>query len=154
MKWKTLTLFAPLLIGSMLVPVAHSQQQRSASDAVVAEITRLENASVKADLANDSSFLKDYSADDYVAGSSWGNWETKASILKDMSAPKANKANKEEMSDLKIRTYGNTAIATYNESYDSLYHGTARTRTTMCTDTWVKEDAWKLVAGHCSEVAK
>jgi hypothetical protein len=71
-----------------------------------------------------------------------------------MSDPQANKTNKEEMSDLKVRAYGNTAIATFTETYDSLYHGEHRARTIICTDTWANQGSWKLVAGHCSEQAK
>jgi ketosteroid isomerase-like protein len=148
-----------LLVGMFLtalvcVPVAVAQEKHSADSATVAEITRLEQEYVKADLANDSAFLKQNSADDYTAGSSWGNWDTKDSILKDMTDSKANRINSEEMTNLKVRSYGNTAIATYNEKYDSMYHGKHRARTTMCTDTWVKDPSWKLAAGHCSQVAQ
>ena len=143
-----------LFAALVFVPMSFAQEQHSSDATTVSEITQLEQDYVKADLANDSSFLKEHSADDYTAGSSWGNWETKASTLKDMSDSKANRTNSEEMTNLKVRSYGNTAIATYNEKYDSMYHGKHRARTTMCTDTWVKDPAWKLVAGHCSQVAK
>jgi hypothetical protein len=134
--------------------MAFSQTPKSGNSAAIAEVTRLEQEGVKADLANDSSFAMQYYAQDYTGGSSWGTWDTKASILKDMSDTQANKTNKEEMSILKVRAYGNTAIANFNETYDSLYHGEHRARTVMCTDTWVKQGTWKLVAGHCSELAK
>jgi hypothetical protein len=71
-----------------------------------------------------------------------------------MSDPQANKTNKEEISDLKVRAYGNTVIANFKETYDSLYHGEHRARSVMCTDTWVKKGTWKLVADHCSQLAK
>jgi hypothetical protein len=154
MRSKSIFLLAALLVAATIVPMAFASKQKSGDGDAVAEVTRLEQASVKADLAGDSSFLKEHAADDYTAGSSWGVSETKASMLKDMSNPQANKTNKEEISDLKVRAYGNTAIATFNETYDSLYHGEHRARTTICTDTWVKQDKWKLVAGHCSELAK
>ncbi len=153
MRSKSVFLLAVLLTAVTLVSMAFPQMQKSGSGAV-AEVTRLEQQGVKADLANDPSFVKQYYAEDYTGGSSWGTWDTKASILKDMSDPKANKTNKEEMSDLKVRAYGNTAIANFNETYDSLYHGEHRARTVMCTDTWVKQGTWKLVAGHCSQLAK
>ena len=154
MRTKKAFLLAVLCAASIVVPMAFSQKHQAGGSAT-AEITKLEQDSVKADLANDPSFLKQHAAEDYTGGSSWGNWDTKASILKDMSDPKANKTNKDEISNIKVRSYGNTAIATYNETYDSLYHGEHRARTTMCTDTWVKmEGSWKLVAGHCSQLAK
>ena len=126
MRTKSVFLLAVLLTAATLVPMSFSQKKQSGNDDAVAEITHLEQDYVKADLANDSSFVKKHCADDYTAGSSWGNWDTKTSILKNMSDPQANKTNKEEQSDLKVRAHGNAAIATYNETYDSLYHGEHR----------------------------
>jgi hypothetical protein len=118
----------------------------------VATITEMENASVKTDTDGDSSFVeKDY-ADNFSGGSSSGNWETKQSILANM---KDNKTNSEVISDLNIRIYGETAIATYKSTYDSVYHGEHCFRTILSTDTFVKQDGlWKQVASHSSELAK
>ena len=154
MRSKSVFLLAVLLTAVTFVSMAFSQEMQKSGSGAIAEVTRLEQESVKADLKNDSSFAKQYYAEDYTGGSSWGTWDSKASVLKDMMDMKANKTNKEEMSDLKVRAYGNTAIATFTETYDSLYHGEHRMRTVMCTDTWVKQGTWKLVAGHCSQLAK
>jgi hypothetical protein len=40
----------------------------------VATITEMENDSVKADTAGDSSYVKKNYADNFIGGSSWGNW--------------------------------------------------------------------------------
>jgi len=120
-----------------------------------ATITEMENASVKADKAGDSSFVEKNYADNFSGGSSWGNWETKQSILADMKDSKNNKTNSEEISDLNVRFYGDTAIATYKSTYDSLYHGEHRARTILSTDTFARQDgSWKQVASHSSEMAK
>lgn len=151
MRSKSVFLPAALLLAAMFASTAFAQKS---SDAI-AEVTRLVQESSKASLANDASFFEKHTADDYTAGSSWGVWDTKASILKDMSDTKANKMSKDVISDLKVRAYDNTVIATYKDSYDQLYHGEHRARTVMCTDTWVKDGAtWKVVANHCSQVAK
>src|ERR1039457_2388405 len=144
MRSKSVILIAVLLTPVSSVSMAFPQTQKSGSDAV-AEVTRLQQESVKADLANDPSFVKQYYAGDYTSGSIWGISDKKASVLKDMSDPQANKTNKEEISDLKVRAYGNTVIANFKETYDSLYHGQHRARSVMCTDTWVKQGTWKLV---------
>lgn len=151
MRSKSVFLFAVLLTAATLVSIAFPQTPTAGA---VAEVTSLEQEGVKADLANDPSFAKQYYAEDYTGGTSWGSWDTKASILKDMSDSKANKTNKSEISDFKVRAYGNTAIATYTDTYDALYHGKQRARSVMCTDTWVKQSTWKLVATHCSQLAK
>ena len=155
MRSKSVFLPALLLVAASFATTAVAQQKPDDS-ATVAEVTRLTQEGSKATLANDPAFVKQYYADDYTGGSSWGNWDTKSSTLQDMSDTKANKPNKDEISDLKVRAYGNTAIATYNDTYDQMYHGKRRARTVMCTDTWSKDDsgAWKLVAGHCSQLAK
>lgn len=121
----------------------------------VATITQMENASVKADMAGDSSYVEKNYADSFSGGSSWGNWETKQSILADMKDSKNNKTNSEEISDIKVQIYGNTAIATYKSTYDSTYHGEHRARTILSTDTFVRQGgSWKQVASHSSELAK
>jgi ketosteroid isomerase-like protein len=121
----------------------------------VATITQMENASVKADMAGDSSYVEKSYADSFSGGSSWGNWETKQSILADMKDSKNNKTNSEEISDIKVQIYGNTAIATYKSTYDSTYHGEHRARTILSTDTFVRQGgSWKQVASHSSELAK
>jgi len=151
MRHKTLLLL--VLLAMTIAAVAQKAQTADAN--VVAEITSLEHQSVKADLAGGSTFQKTYLADDYTAGSSWGRWDTKQSILKDLESPKQNNTVKEEISDLTVRAYGDTAIATFQETYDSSYHGEHRARTILSTDTWSKQGGeWKLVASHSSELAK
>src|SRR4029077_13349806 len=94
-------------------------------------------------------------ADNFTGGSSWGNWETKQAILADMKDSKSNKTNSEEISDLNVRIYGDTAVATYKSTYDSLFHGDHRARTILSTDIFVLQNgSWKEVASHSSELAK
>src|ERR1700720_2333746 len=71
-------------------------KKSSATDSnAVAAITQMENASVKADIAGDSSYIEKNYADNFTGGSSWGNWETKQAILADMKDSKNNKTNSE-----------------------------------------------------------
>lgn len=121
----------------------------------VAAITQLVNASVKADIAGDSSFIEKNYAENFTGGSSWGNWETKQAILADMKDSKNNKTNSEAISDLNVRVYGDTAVATYTSTYDTLYHGDHRARTILTTDTFARQNgSWQEVASHSSELAK
>ncbi len=151
--------FSILLVGALLICLVSagtllSQGKKGSSDAVAA-ITALENDGVKADLANDKSFLQKNTTDDFVAGSSLGEWEDKAAMLKDMDDAANNKTTSESISDLKVNTYGSTAIARYTETYDSTHHGEHLARTVLCTDTWVKQgNAWKEAASHCSQQAQ
>jgi len=125
---------------------------QSGANTDVAAITALENGSVKADLANDKAFFQKMIADDATAGGSTGTWYTKAMLMKMMDDPKNNKTNHEELSELKVRVYGNTAIATYKDKYDGVEEGKPVSRTVIATDTFVKLNGeWKFVAGHASQ---
>jgi ketosteroid isomerase-like protein len=150
----TLVILAVVLAFSTFTATALGQTN-STDAAAVATITQMENASVKADLAGDSSYVQKNYADNFTGGTSWGNWETKQSILADMKDSKSNKTNSEAISEVSVRVYGDTAIATYKSTYDSMYHGEPRARTILSTDTFVRQNgSWKQVASHSSELAK
>ena len=145
--------FAIVLAVSAFPAIAIGQTKSSAAD--VATITQMENASVKADMAGDSSYIEKNYAENYTGGSSWGNWETKQSLLADMKDGKNNKTNSEAISDVSVRVYGDTAIATFKSTYDTVYHGDHRARTILTTDTFARQNGiWKHVASHSSELAK
>jgi hypothetical protein len=128
---------------------------RAPDKSSVAAITQMENDSVKADTTGDPTYIEKNYADNFSGGSSWGNWQTKQSILADMKDSMNNKTNSEVISELNVRIYGDTAIATYKSTYDSVYHGEHRARTILSTDTFVRQDgSWKQVASHSSELAK
>ena len=89
--------------------------------AAITTITEMEIASAKAYTTGDPSYVEKNYDDNFSGGSSWGNWETKQSILADMKDN--NRTNSEVISDLKVRIYGDTAIATYTSTQNSAYHG-------------------------------
>jgi hypothetical protein len=112
----------------------------------------LENDAVKADLAGDPAFYKKVLAEDWTRGDSDGTFYTKAELLGLMADTKNIKTNSENLSDLKVRVYGNTAEATYKDTYDILIKGQHRAHAIIATDTFVKIGGeWKQVASHGSE---
>ena len=142
------------LVTTVFSILAFGRKSGTTNKNAVATITEMENASVKADAAGDRSYVEKNYADTFSGGSSWGNWEKKQSILTDMKDHKT-KTNSEVISDLNIRIYGDTAIATYRSTCDSEYHGEYRARTILSTDTFVRQDgSWKEVASHSSELAE
>jgi Domain of unknown function (DUF4440) len=152
MKKTMLTVLASIIVLAALSPIAAAKKQPT-TDAVAA-ITQLENDAVKADLAGDSSFFQKNYADNWTGGFSGGTWNTKESMLADMKDSANNKMNSEQINDLKVRVYDNTAIATYTDTYDAIIRGERRSKTVLSTDTFVLQNgAWKEVAGH-SSVAK
>jgi hypothetical protein len=125
---------------------------RGAEADVVTAISNLENDGVKADLAGDPAFYRKVLAEDWTRGDSDGTYFTKAQLLKLMAEPMNFKTNSEKLSDLKVRVYGNTAVATYKDTYDIVFVGQHRAHTIIATDTFVKiGDEWKQVASHGAE---
>ena len=154
MKKHVLTIYVLFSAAATLPSYVTAQDKSSDADAVAA-ITKIENDAVKADLAGDSSFYAKVLADDWTAGSSFGTWDTKQSMLADMKDSKNNKTNSESISDLKVRVHGDVAIATYTTTYDSMRKGEHVTRTVISTDTFQRQNGtWKLMAGHSSQMAK
>ena len=112
----------------------------------------MENDGVKADLAGDPDFYQKVLADDWTRGDSDGTYYTKADLLNLMGDKNSIKTNSEKLSGLKVRVYGDTAVATYKDTYDLLIKGEHRAHTIIATDTFVKMDGeWKQVASHGSE---
>ena len=143
----TVTAAAPALVSS--------QASRTTDADAVAAITKIENDSIKAVLANDPSFTERVLASDYTGGTSRGTWDTRPSLLADFKDPKNNKTNSQNLTDLKVRVHGDLAIATYSTTYDAMIRGQHFARTVICTDVFQQQGgAWKMMADHCSQLAK
>jgi hypothetical protein len=147
MKPTKIVVYVALATVAAFIPTQRLIAQ-AGSDAVAA-ITRLENDGIKADLAGDKSWAEKFLAEDWMACDSEGMWYTKAEALRLMADTKNNKYNSEKLSDLKVRVYGNTAVATYKDTYDALVQGQHRVQTDEVTDVWVKiRSDWKLVSSQ------
>src|SRR3984957_12984614 len=138
--------FLPLFAGP-----SQTRAQTVGKADVVTAISNLESDAVKADVAGDASFYQKILAEDWTRGDSDGTFYTKAQLLK-LMADTNIKTNSEILSALKVRVYGNTAEATYKDTYDILIKGERRDHTIIATDTFVKIGSeWKQVASHGSE---
>jgi len=146
MNWIKIVIFTALAVV-VFIPVQSLSAQSSSG--TVAVITKLENDGIKAALAADSSWAEKVLADDWMGCDSDGKWYTKADILKMIADTKNNKFNTEKLTDLKVRVYGNTAVATYKDTYDALVEGQHRVRSVLGTDVWVKIGSdWKQVSSQ------
>ena len=147
MKSINVVLYAAL--AAMVALVALQGLRAQSSGDTVAAITKLENDSVKADLAGDVAWTQNILAQDWMGCDSEGKWYTKADMLKILADKKNNKFNSEKIADLKVRVYGNTAVATYKDIYDAIVEGQHRARSVASTDVWAKMGSdWKLVSSQ------
>src|SRR6202162_5581299 len=152
MSVKNSALWISLLGIALFAGLSVTQAQTGAKVDVATTISNLENDGVKADLAGDPAFYQKVLAEDWTRGDSDGTYFTKAELLSLMADTKNIKINSEKLSELKVRVYGNTAVATYKDTYDLMIKGERRDHTIIATDTFVKMGGeWKQVASHGSE---
>ena len=117
------------------------------------QIKQLQQESREAQMKNDASWAEQHLADGFVAGNSWGDWQTKEDYMKDLQSKKS-KWKSGNISDLKVATFGpNAAVSHYTFTYDAELQGKHRARTVICSDTWVNDSGtWKTATTHCSMV--
>jgi hypothetical protein len=147
---KTLAIAALSL--SCCLGLSNNLYAQGASD-VAQQIKQLQQESRDAQMKNDVSWAQQHLADGFMAGNSWGEWETKDGFIKDLQN-KTIKWKSGNLSDLKVATFGsNTAVSHYTFTYDADFKGTHRARTVICSDTWVNDSGtWKTASTHCTMV--
>jgi hypothetical protein len=147
-KTKTMA-FITLLFCFTVALKLHGQ----AGGDVTQQIKQLQQDSRNAQMKNDVSWAQEHLADGFMAGNSWGDWQTKEDFVKGLQ-DKTNKWKSGDISDVHVATFGsNTAVSHYTFTYDAELNGTHRARTVICSDTWVKDSGtWKTAATHCSMV--
>ncbi len=111
MNAKNPVLWISLFVIALFAGLGVTRAQTGTKADVVATITNLENDGVKADLAGDTAFYQKALAEDWTRGDSDGTFYTKAELLKLVADTKNFKTNSEKLSELKVRVYGNTAVA-------------------------------------------
>jgi len=133
-------------------PILFNLHAQGASD-VASQIKQLQQESRDAQMKNDVSWAQQHLAEGFMAGNSWGEWETKDGFIKDLQN-KTIKWKSGNISDLKVATFGsNTAVSHYTFTYDADFKGTHRARTVICSDTWLNDSGtWKTASTHCTLV--
>lgn len=133
--------------------IVSAHHTTSAQEDPATWITQYEHNAAAADLVGDVSFYEKNLADDWSDGMSNGEFQTKKELISDLTDKEHNITFHETLSNIKVRVYGDTAIATYTEMYDALIGGKRVAKTIITTDTFAKIGGqWKLVAAHSSAV--
>jgi ketosteroid isomerase-like protein len=140
------------LVGfSFAVGTASAQQQSSAEE----QVLQLEKGYCTAFLKRDAAWLDKYLADDYTGVVSHGESESKAEALASLKDPQNSYTSCTEK-DLKVRVYGDAAVATGRQIYSGTYKGKPfKDREVVWTDTFVRKGGrWQAVASHSSHTEK
>jgi hypothetical protein len=140
-----------IAVVTLLCCLTLSVNLQAQSGDVAQQIKQLQQDAIKAQMDNDAAWAQQHLADGFVAGHSWGRWQTKDEFVKGLQN-KTTKWKNGNITDVNVATFGaNTAVAHYKFTYDAEMNGTHRARSVICSDTWVNESgAWKSASTHCS----
>ena len=138
-----------LLFASCL---AFGQSKQTSVQNSVQEITALENAWNEAGKKHDFSWFDKYLADSYSGTDEDGKVSDKATIISNVKN-KLGKIETVSNENVKVRSYGDTAVATGIYVVKGTIKGKDVTGKYPWTDTWVMRDGrWQCVAGHNSKL--
>jgi len=140
------------LVGfSLAIGTAWAQQQSSHEE----QVLQLEKGYCTAFIKRDAAWLDKYLADDYMGVDSRGRSESKAEALASLKDPQSAYTSCTEK-DLKVRVYGDAAVATGRQIYSGTFKGQQyKDRDVRWTDTFVRKGGrWQVVAAHSSLTEK
>ncbi|MBK7600272.1 MAG: nuclear transport factor 2 family protein [Acidobacteria bacterium] len=154
--WVALTLLCSSCASITEKPVTSTQllELTNISDAnVTAEITKKEQESIKAEMSKDKVWFEKNLGDELVSTGPNGHPGTKARWIAHLMDP-AEKFISQEIENMKVMTYGYTAVATYKWIQKQDKKGPDAVETIQYTDVWVKRNGdWQMVATHGSFVS-
>jgi len=138
--WIVLMIFASCL--------SFGQTKQSAGQNAAQEITALENAWNEAGQKYDVSWFEKYLADSYTGTDEDGKVSDKAMIIANVKN-KVSKIEAVSNENVKVQSYGDTAVATGIYVVKGTYKGKDSSGKYPWTDTWIKLNGrWQCVAGH------
>ena len=128
-------LYRRLLIAAVLVVAASSVFAQDVQEQLKKMEMDRAAAVVKADVAT----LDKTTSDDYVLINLNGRMTGKSEMIAGFKSGQS-KLTAEDLSDLKVRVYGNTAVITGKADVKGTLGGTDATGTILFTRVWVKKD--------------
>jgi ketosteroid isomerase-like protein len=144
--------FAGCVLGFLaLTNVTISRAEGSSGD-IEKAIAGLEKQWAQAETTNNADLIAPLLADKFIITESEGQVMDRAAFL---AEERSIQYSSSEIDDLKVRVFGDTAVANYSlrQKYTK---GKAFDTHVRETDTWVKgpNGAWQCVASHASAIKK
>jgi ketosteroid isomerase-like protein len=144
------TLAVVLLCSVSLIFAAG--QKASETSSIADQIKKHEQDWAQAVVKEGAASVDQYEADDIITTDPTGRVTNKAEDKTDLSS-RDYKIESEELSDLKVLVYGNTAVAAATNFMKGTYKGQDLSGKYRFTDTWVKRDGkWQVVASQYTKV--
>lgn len=124
----------------------------SAMAGVEDQIKKLEQDWAQATVKDGAAAVDQYEADDIISTDPGGRVTDKAQDKKDLSSGDL-KFQSLEVSDLRVRVYGETAVAAGTTTLKGTFKQQDISGTYRYTDTWVKRNGkWQVVASQATRV--
>jgi ketosteroid isomerase-like protein len=131
-----------------------SDKDNTKAGGVESSVTQIEQELVKALIAGDASTFERYLADTYVFTAPDGIVSDKAQTIADIKSGDL-KFQSSKLADMKVQSYGDTAVATYGSTDQGSYKGKDISGHFRWTDVFVKRHGrWQIVAGHGAPVSQ
>jgi ketosteroid isomerase-like protein len=129
-----------------------TKKKTSAASGVEDQIKKVEQDWAQATIKDGPAAVDQYEADDVVSTDPSGRTTDKTQDKKDLSSGDL-KFESMELSDMKVRVYGNTAVATGANTLKGTYKGQDISGKYRFTDTWVKRNGkWQVVGTQSTKV--
>ena len=118
------------------------------------EIVRLEEELTQTEMRVDVQALDHIYADDIMVTAPIGICVDKPAVMTEVrqAADKATVARFDK-DDLKVRSYGDTAVSSYRIAAEATFEGMEIKRQLCITNVWMKRnDQWQIVARHTASL--
>lgn len=141
-----------VLAIAMLCLLSLSVATAQSAAGVENQIKKLEQDWAQATVKSGAAAVDQYEADDIIGTDPSGRVTDKTQDKTDLSSGDL-KLQSIELSDLKVRVYGDTAVATGNSAGTGTYKGQDISGKYRFTDTWVKRNGkWQAVASQATKI--
>lgn len=129
-------------------------QSRADTASVEKTVIQMERDWGEAIASNDPARFEKFVADDWVTIDREGKSFTRAEVLADIKSGAAV-TQSYEIGSVKVRVFGNTAVAVGSDTEKSSYKGKDTSGRYIWTDVWVMRDGrWRAVASQITAIAK
>jgi ketosteroid isomerase-like protein len=148
---RNLLAIAPLCLLSLSLAAGQSATAKSATG-VEDQIQKLERDWAQATIKSGAAAVDQYEADDIITTDPSGRVTDKAQDKTDLSSGDL-KFQSMELSELRVRVYGDTAVAAGTNTLNGTYKGQDISSKYRFTDTWVKRKGkWQVVGSQATKV--
>jgi len=145
---------AAILIVALLSSGRQQSMAQGANAAAEQEVRQTIEKYRKALLQKDAATLERIWADDYTFTNGAGEIHSKADRLANLKSGATSLDSISEEEDMKVRVYGNVAVATSRVTIKGQYSGKQTSGQYRSIHVWVKGAAgWQLVANQITPVA-